>query len=457
MEGAHARQKCNDCHQPKNIAEKEKLLSKDKHRERTYLGLTTRCLSCHLDEHRGQLGNACLTCHQMEDWKPASGFDHNKTDFALTGKHRSVDCEKCHKTAQDNQFAVDKSYLKFSGFRFAQCSNCHQDAHQGRFGEDCQRCHSTSGWKSVHLTQFDHDNTRFPLKGKHRSVKCESCHLPGKPHRGLQFDQCKDCHTDHHLGQFTDRASGGACNDCHNVYSFSPSSFTLDQHQQTDFPLTGSHLAIPCIACHEGTPSGGAIATSTTTPKLNRFDFTSTRCQGCHQDRHRGTVDAYVQKDGCQHCHTVDSWQQIEFDHNQTDFALKGHHQNTACKSCHQPLNKGTPQEMIPFKKLSTKCMECHKDIHQGQFETVLVQGSATTKGTDCSRCHTVHNWQPVKFDHNRDSRFKLEGAHLEVACQRCHREIEKNGVRIALFTPLDTSCNSCHGDRSGQSDANSL
>ena len=43
-----------------------------------------------------------LTCHDMKAFKPASKFDHNKTEYKLTGKHIQVDCKECHKEVTKN-------------------------------------------------------------------------------------------------------------------------------------------------------------------------------------------------------------------------------------------------------------------------------------------------------------------------------------------------------------------
>ena len=114
LEGKHQGLKCAKCHNAENIADPQKFKAKKKDLRKTFLGLENKCLSCHKDEHRGQIENDCLSCHNMKGWKPAPGFDHNLTKYKLTGKHRNVKCEKCHKTITDNKFVNDKSYLKFS-------------------------------------------------------------------------------------------------------------------------------------------------------------------------------------------------------------------------------------------------------------------------------------------------------------------------------------------------------
>lgn len=449
LDGAHAKQKCEACHQPKNIADKAKLLEKKKNLERTFLGLKRECLSCHIDEHRGQFKKTCLDCHGMESWKPAAKFKHELTRFALTGKHALVECQKCHIPIQDNRFPDDNSYLKLTGIAFARCLDCHQDFHRGRFGTACETCHSTAGWQSGRFSNFNHDQTRFPLQGKHKTVQCESCHPPGKPRQGMKFAKCTDCHADFHRGQFADRVSRGACEECHSVQGFSPAKFSVEAHRQSKFPLEGGHLAVPCIACHAGGANGQQDSRSML--KMNRFTFASTRCQDCHRDPHREEVDKYIAIGGCEHCHQVASWRKIVFDHSRTKFPLVGRHQEILCGSCHKSTEKSMGAAGAgmrgQFANLPGLCKDCHQDIHQGQFETATVLAGQTERFTDCSRCHTPANWRPSLFDHTRHSRFKLDGAHEKVPCEKCHYKVERNGVMIALFKPLDTECSSCHGN----------
>ncbi len=46
---------------------------------------------------------------------------------------------------------------------------------------------------------------------------------------------------------------------------------------------------------------------------------------------------------------------------------------------------------------------------------------------TDCSLCHLGQDWQSLKsdfsFDHERETGVKLEGAHAQAACLRCHND----------------------------------
>ena len=445
LEEKHAELKCRDCHKPANIADPQPLLNQDKNLERTFLGLQQACLTCHVDEHRGQLAEDCLKCHTYSGWKPANRFDHDKAKFRLTGLHQDVKCVDCHKEERDNRTADDPTFARFTGIAFQNCTNCHEDVHRGQFGQNCQKCHSTAGWKKLLANaDFNHNLTRYPLRGKHATVACESCHKPGIPRRGLAFAKCTDCHTDFHLGQFAARPGGIACENCHTVKGFSPANFTFDDHAKTDYPLEGAHLAIPCIACHAGTPNGRGSSRSML--RINRFTFVSTKCIDCHKDPHFGETKRFVDINGCESCHRVDSWRSIEFDHSQTDFALLGKHNSTGCIQCHVPAAETSGGKRIPFQNMAQDCQHCHADKHNGQFVTTFVSAGKEIRGTDCARCHGEENWQPVKFDHNRDSKFSLEGAHEKVACEACHMTVAEAGVTFRQFKPLGSECSDCHG-----------
>jgi hypothetical protein len=437
--GKHKDLKCNQCHQEKNINDKSRYTKQEKDLNHTFLGLSQNCLNCHRDEHRGQLSSTCLDCHNTDGWKPAPGFDHSKTKFILTGRHRNVQCAKCHLEISDNKYVEDKAFLKFAGLAHQTCTDCHKDIHQNRFGQNCTQCHNTTEWANYNTTQFNHARTKFPLKGKHQNVACEKCHTPGQSLTGLKFDRCTDCHQNYHRGQFTDRLQKGACEECHTVNGFTPSTFTIEAHNQTKFALKGAHLAIPCIACHKKTNN------RTTIPTL-RFTFTSFNCNSCHQNPHGKTVDKYLAGNGCESCHSVASWREIHFDHNQTKFSLEFKHTQVPCKNCHfSDADKSNPPK-LEFVSLKYECQNCHNDPHNGQFAEAMISGKQFAR---CENCHTPRDWKAEKFDHNIQTNFKLEGAHKLVACEKCHPIVSENGFRYQKFKSVSTSCSSCHGKSS--------
>lgn len=161
------------------------------------------CTDCHEDPHGSQFSeapyfNRCENCHGVERFVPSSyGLaEHEESSYDLTGAHRAVPCIGCH--TRDPQTEVVRFKMEFRG-----CRSCHADEHHGQFdfrtGEDgCGMCHVTENWSRV---SFSHDDTRFPLDGKHRNVGCPECHprvaAPDRTeytlYRGLPRT-CRECH-----------------------------------------------------------------------------------------------------------------------------------------------------------------------------------------------------------------------------------------------------------------------
>src|SRR5579872_6987317 len=72
LEGKHASVACEKCHNESHVPGEARAAIKVKDANRTYLGLDSRCSSCHSDEHRGQLGTDCARCHSLNGWKPVT-------------------------------------------------------------------------------------------------------------------------------------------------------------------------------------------------------------------------------------------------------------------------------------------------------------------------------------------------------------------------------------------------
>lgn len=416
LTGSHEKIDCEKCHQSKFISD-----AKIKKRRNTYLGLNTNCISCHEDFHKGSLGTDCASCHNTEKFNDVKKFDHNKTQFKLTGSHESVECAKCHPSELKN--GVKKT--KFKGLSFSNCTPCHSDVHKGAFGKDCKSCHITKSFKIINQSAFDHSKTRFPLVGKHNSVKCNDCHKGSINNKPL-FSKCTDCHKDYHNGDFVRNNIVTDCKACHNEMGFSPSLFTVEQHNQLKFKLDGAHLAIPCFSCHKKNEEWN-------------FRFTRTDCQSCHQNVHGNELtEKFLPGNNCQSCHNSASWRTISFNHSGTGFELLGKHSKVECRDCHYKIESNNKRK-FKFVSLKNECIECHKDIHFGQFE---VNGKS-----DCLKCHSFENWKPEKFNHNK-TRFSLEGAHSKLKCSQCHPSESKNGNTFIKYKLDDFKCASCHSQR---------
>lgn len=366
-------------------------------------GQSALCLNCHKDvssdrsSKKGFHGRDpsaanrdCKHCHTDHKGRAAQiapldkeTFNHELTNFKLGGVHASARCEGCHAPAV--------KYRKASG----RCIDCHKsnDAHKGRLGEDCQKCHTEQSWREAKL--FDHAKTKFPLVGSHKSAPCASCHA-GERYRDIGLT-CVSCHKpqDKHSGRY-----GEKCETCHSSTKWTEVRFNHDK--STKFPLRGKHIEVKCDTCHTGS--------------LYR-DKLSTACASCHQknDPHKGQLGTR-----CGSCHQETGWRKTTaFDHDVTRFPLIGLHAAVACDNCHK-----TPR----FKDAPMACESCHKDTkHEGRL------------GSACARCHNPNGWSRWRFDHSKSTRFALTGKHQAAHCHSCHAT--KSVVKIQL----DTSCYGCH------------
>jgi len=287
LEGLHQSVECAACHSPTRDA----------------AGAFTRfaplafgtCVSCHQDQHEGRLGTNCTDCHSTAGWTqiPRSRFeetfDHQATDFALEGLHEGLNCIQCHQVTDEPTIEIAyqanprmPSYP--SPLLGAGCRSCHIDEHQGEItevveGGDCTGCHTVEGWLPSGFDLFRHQDTSYPLTGAHIAVACGSCHEKPTAVQGQRFDfhvdaaECVSCHVDDnpHGDQFEARA----CETCHlSDVSFQIAVF---DHDQTSYPLTGSHEGVACLSCHptEPTTNGGSRVV---------YRPLEVACSSCHGD-----------------------------------------------------------------------------------------------------------------------------------------------------------------------------
>jgi hypothetical protein len=409
---AHTKIDCDKCHQVKNISD-----PKLKKRGGTYLGLNSYCFSCHTDYHQKTLGDDCGKCHNTEKFKPAVKFDHSKARYKLTGKHLETTCIKCHPVIKKE--GVD--FQKFTGLQFDNCSLCHKDIHQGKFGKDCNNCHVTTGFSVINKKGFDHSKTNYPLLGKHSLVNCDKCHKTGIKEKP-EFKKCINCHSDYHKGQFVTGNLLQDCKECHSEYGFKPANFTIKRHNQNKFQLTGAHLATPCEKCHLDNENW-------------KFRKLGSICIDCHNNVHGSEIiEKYLNGNNCTECHVTENWSTINFDHKRTEFELLGKHTEQKCRLCHyQKIPTG---EQSLFKSLGKNCEVCHKDVHAGQFKEGEI--------SECTKCHTYDNWKPDTFDHEK-TRFKLKGAHEKLKCNQCHHVVESANIKFIKYKLEDFKCSDCH------------
>ncbi len=405
LAGAHQKVQCEKCHP-----------------NQKWRGLAFgQCADCHKDPHRPSLGNDCRRCHSETAWTTFK-FDHQKTRFPLLGKHTDVVCSRCH---------VDQ---KFRGVAFGECRDCHasdaDNPHEGQFQQDCSQCHSESGWKKTH---FDHEATRYPLRGKHAELACKQCHENHK-FRGVAFAECRDCHEkDPHFGQFPDD-----CARCHRVDGFDKLLF---DHQASLYPLTGKHREVACEKCH-ATETGAKFPKGIATAV--RYRPLQTRCGGCHVDPHFGQ---FQKEKDCESCHPTEGFTKdhLRFEHDRDSrFPLEGRHRQSLCQDCH-PTERGPFPDgsgmVVRYKPLSPLCIACHDNVH----DELWWKSSNKSMTVRCESCHSSETFELHDFDHNRAS-LRLTGAHAGLACERCHDFAKVRDRSFVLFrTENDRGCGDCH------------
>jgi len=345
----------------------------------------SECFDCHEDDdvHDQTAGQTCGDCHSATDWTDVE-FDHDTTDWPLIGKHADAACDTCHE---------DQSFRNAS----TDCFACHaeDDAHDGRSGNECGNCHNPNGWDD---TSFDHSrDTDFPLLGKHGLLSCDDCHSEDAFADTLETS-CVSCHLedDSHEGH-----NGESCENCHTAEDWAEPTF--DHDTDTDFVLRGGHTEIACNDCH-------------IEPVYDISPGTS--CDSCHldDDPHEGTLGG-----DCAACHTEVEWADpVFFDHDLTVFPLLGKHAENECDACHEDK---------AFANTDSGCVSCHleDDVHQGNFHE------------RCAECHNPVAWDAWTFDHNLQTDFPLTGAHVNVACDDCHR------TPLERIKAIDNSCRNCH------------
>ncbi len=367
LTGAHIAVNCQDCH------------------ETGYTGTPAECYSCHQQDFESTqdpnhvlngYSTNCTDCHTTGSWDDLSNFNHDVTQFILTGAHITTNCIECHQQGYNNTPN--------------ECVGCHQDEfnnttdpnHQvSGFPTTCDDCHTTSAWTPAN---FDHNF--YPISSQHNDVTCNECH--SEPN---YQPQCLSCHLDdfnqgHDPGESTD------CWACHSTLNWD-SNFN---HSNTNFPLTGAHLAISCIDCHS-----------------NGYQGTPTECLACHQTNYNNTTnpdhEVLMLSTDCETCHTTNpGWQPATFAIHNQFFELLGAHLNiTNCDDCHNGSYNNTPNT----------CIECHQNEFNG---TTDPPHQVLNFSNDCLECHTMNGWTPANFNHTF---YPISNHHNNVNCAECHSQ----------------------------------
>ncbi len=492
LEGRHGKLLCRACHKPSFQTDPIVALLESTDASRRWTGLETTCAGCHDDRHNGALGSDCQQCHGSEDWKSVPSFDHAETRFPLEGAHASkARCDDCHRAERLHppQDASGQVRPVFRPVPHAECSDCHEDPHAGRLGLSCSSCHVVDSFRTVRGERFDHEMTRYPLRGGHVGVKCASCHGSSEhPVRRPAFARCGDCHADPHAQESAWRAKGRDCASCHRVEGWLPSTYSLARHRETGYPLDGRHAELACAACHrpfKGRPARSRNAASArglravaATPKgawpagiSVRLRLPSERCQDCHLAAHGDQFAGRPDGGACASCHTTAGFRPSSFtsgEHGRLSLRIEGAHAAAGCVACHGPQRPGLPAPKHPERLGpagvvlalgALACTSCHVDPHQGRFAA----NPSRPERMRCKSCHGVVSFRPstITARAHAEFGFGLDGAHLAIPCSACHAELTRDPSASTLL--LDATavapmtfgegralCAQCHEDIHG-------
>jgi hypothetical protein len=254
-------------------------------------GTPTSCYECHWvrrqdDLYRTRLGPACEQCHRPTSWT-AVRWDHaTATGVALSGVHRTISCEACHKGA------------RFTSATSGDCLGCHRSDYDrtknpnhatAGFSTACESCHRASDatWHAaVNHTLF------FALVGRHSTVDCSACHANGV-FAGTPTD-CFSCHR-----SLYDRTTNPnhvaasfptGCEACHYA---TDATWTQGRFTHTLFPIkSGAHAGNACSACHTNPTSYAVFSCVTGCHARSKTDsqhqgrggyrYDSSACYACH-------------------------------------------------------------------------------------------------------------------------------------------------------------------------------
>ena len=281
--------------------------------------------------------------------------------------------------------------------------------HEEKLSIKCDVCHTSKNWKTIKIKSdsFNHDKTRFPLVGQHKMVNCKSCH------KDLTFantkTSCISCHIDIH-----EQTLGRDCERCHTPISWEVNNITKI-HEESGFPLQGNHALADCYQCHKSASQ-------------HRYNPMRTTCYDCHSKEYNETKNpshlALNYPRDCNMCHNSTDWNSATFNHNATNFPLRGSHNGLECTKCH---STGI------FNRLPTNCVSCHLNDYNSSKSPEHAKANFSK---ECETCHTEINWKPSTFNHNTATVFPLKGAHVGVDCSKCHG---------GGYSNIPTTCVSCH------------
>lgn len=182
-------------------------------------------------------------------------------------------------------------------------------------------------------------------------------------------------------------------------------------------------------------------------------------CLGCHKTvnsdikKKRGYHGRKksIQNSSCKSCHTEHKGRKADivklesttFNHNKTDFILRGRHKVIECNACHKKKKK--------YRDAKFQCQSCH--LKESPHKKTLTKKKNLFN--KCAGCHRATGWNKIVFNHNKETKYKLTGAHEMALCQSCHinERYNKTPKQCVSCHKLDDvhqgrngeKCNKCH------------
>ena len=310
--------------------------------------------------HGKDLNIDCILCHSSENWsfnKTHATFNHNNTEFTLTGQHKDLECRSCHTSLI---FKDADNY----------CVSCHTDIHQFTVGADCARCHNSSTWVVQNIIQI-HEQTSFPLMGAHATVNCNACHVSETNLRfGPIHPECISCHEqDYQLAKQPDHNALRFSTDCAICHKQTSMDWMGVGIVHSFFPLEQGHQISDCSQCH----------------KTNNYKEISPECINCHLTdfKNAKNPDHTAFPTQCNLCHTLAiGWMPASFSNHDSKFPIysgkhkgewdqciechtvAGNYSSFSCIDCHEHNNAGRlakeHDEVRGYQFVSSSCYSCH-------------------------------------------------------------------------------------------------
>jgi len=214
---------------------------------------------------------------EQQKWTAST---HDKTNFPLVGKHRTVACGDCH---HNGVLAGTPR----------ECEACHwyrkkDDRYQLQLGTHCGDCHTPFDWKKLKPNAWSHQAASgYPLQGAHRILDCFQCQ---KNNSFQQSTSCFSCHEKEYR----------------NFVTHAKKSTSFKSIERVKIELTEKELR-GCYYCHTtGYGKPGGFISPEKTPHLKNAG-----CEVCHgpgefhvKEKDPSFIKKGLTAEDCEVCHT---------------------------------------------------------------------------------------------------------------------------------------------------------